>query len=90
MALIAVYLGEIDERKINRISYLFFEDIMSTLGRKINYDAVVNYAGNSFFEKSWDIITESNPMNKKQVDPKDKSGLSGLAQAFNSGKLKIK
>ena len=35
---------------------------MEELGRKLNYDAVVNYAGNSFCEKSWEMIMDSNPM----------------------------
>ena len=39
-----------------------FEDILEELGRKLNYDAIVNYAGNSFCEKSWDMIMDSNPM----------------------------
>ena len=44
------------------MSYVFFEDVLEQLGHKLNYDAVVNYAGNSFVEKSWDMIMDSNPM----------------------------
>ena len=44
------------------MSWLFFEEVLEELGRKLNYDAVVNYAGNSFVEKSWDMIMDSNPM----------------------------
>jgi len=44
------------------MSYIFFEEILEELGRKLNYDAVVNYAGNSFCEKSWEMIMDSNPM----------------------------
>lgn len=44
------------------MSYVLFEDVLEELGRKLNYDAVVNYAGNSFCEKSWDMIMDSNPM----------------------------
>lgn len=36
------------------------------LGHKLNYDAVVNYAGNAFCEKSWEMITESNPFHAKE------------------------
>ena len=45
------------------MSYLFFSDVLEELGHKLNYEAVVNYAGNSFVEKSWDMIMDSNPMN---------------------------
>ena len=58
----AAHLGVIDEDKINNMSYIFFEDVLEELGRKLNYDAIVNYAGNSFCEKSWDMIMDSNPM----------------------------
>lgn len=53
----------IDEEQIDNMSYVFFSDVLEELGHKLNYDAVVNYAGNSFVEKSWDMIMDSNPMN---------------------------
>ena len=43
------------------MSYLFFEDVIEELGHKLTYDAIVNYAGNAFCEKSWDMIVENNP-----------------------------
>lgn len=58
----ATHLGVIDEEQINNMSYIFFEEVLEELGRKLNYDAIVNYAGNSFCEKSWDMIMDSNPM----------------------------
>lgn len=58
----ATHLGVINEDEINNMSYVFFESILEELGRKLNYDAVVNYAGNSFCEKSWEMIMASNPM----------------------------
>ena len=44
------------------MSYLFFEDVLAELGHKLAYDAIVNYAGNSFAKDSWDMIQDSNPM----------------------------
>lgn len=58
----ATHLGVIDEEKINNMSYIFFEDVLSELGHKLTYDAVINYAGNSFVKDSWDMIMDSNPM----------------------------
>lgn len=88
MALVAVHLGEVDENKINDMSYLFLESILLALGKKLNYDAVVNYAGNSYFEKSWEVITENNPMNvKKTVN--DRTGIGSMIEAMNAGKIVI-
>lgn len=89
MALVAVHLGEVDEEKINNMSYLFLESVLTALGKKLNYDAVVNYAGNSYFEKSWEVITENNPMNVKKTVT-DKTGIGSMIEAMNSGKIVIK
>ncbi len=45
------------------MSYIFFEDILKEIGYKLTYTAIVNYAGNGFCEKSWDMISEHNPFN---------------------------
>ena len=44
------------------MSYVFFEDVLAELGHKLSYDAIVNYAGNSFCKDSWDMIVDANPM----------------------------
>lgn len=62
VALIATHLGIVDEQQIDNMSFLFFEDVLEQLGKKLTYDAIVNYAGNSFCEKSWDMIMENNPI----------------------------
>lgn len=62
--MVAVYLGEVDENKINDMSLPFFHSVLSSLGKRINYDAVVNYAGNSFAKDSWKLIQDANPMVK--------------------------
>lgn len=84
-----MYLGEVDERKINRMSYVFFESVLTSIGRRLNYDAVVNYAGNSYFEKSWEVISENNPMNLKKADAHDKSGLGNFAKNLKAGSIKM-
>lgn len=61
------------------MSLLFFESILMELGRKLRYDAVVNYAGNSFCEKSWDMICDANPM----IEEKDRK-MNSIAAFFNS------
>lgn len=62
--MIAVYLGETNEDNINNMSWPFFNDVLAALGKRVNYDAVVNYAGNAFAKDSWKMIQEANPMTK--------------------------
>lgn len=70
------------------MSYVFFEDVLEELGHKLTYDAIVNYAGNGFVEKSWDMINEHNPMNL--IKEKDKNAaLRSVADMFNSAKVKV-
>lgn len=44
------------------MSYVLFNDVLEQLGHKLNFEAIANYAGNSFMEKSWDMIMDANPM----------------------------
>lgn len=60
----AVYLGEVDEDRINNMSIVFFNDILAALGKRVNYDAISNYAGNSFAKDSWKMIQDANPLTK--------------------------
>lgn len=87
--MIAAHLGVVDEAQINDMSFVFFEDVLDALGHKLHYDAVVNYAGNGFCEKSWDIISESNPFNIKEERRKGGNAASGLAGFLNSSVIQI-
>lgn len=73
--MLAVYLGEVNEDKINNMSIPFFNTVMKSLGKKVNYDAVVNYAGNAFAKDSWKMIQEANPMYKP---PKISTGFMNI------------
>lgn len=70
------------------MSFLFFEDVLEELGHKLTYDAVVNYAGNSFCEKSWDIISDNNPLSIASGTKADKA-MSALADIFNGADIKV-
>lgn len=73
-----------DEEQINNMSYIFFEDVLEELGHKLTYDAIVNYAGNSFCEKSWDMITKSNPMTLTDSHSGENTeALKTMAKIFN-------
>lgn len=67
------------------MSYVFFQDVLKQLGRKLHYDAIVNYAGNSFAKKSWEMISEANPLKPAAPDGGTHSGaMQNLAAFFGS------
>lgn len=85
MSIVAVYLGQTDETKINDMSIPFFNNVLMALGKRVNYDAVVNYAGNSFAKDSWKLIQEANPFNKPK---KVSSGFLDLLSKATTVKAK--
>lgn len=85
MALIAAHLGIIDEDAILNMTFDWFNDVLEVLGEVVNYNAVVNYAGNSFCEKSWDMILDSNPMLKGQILTSDQRTWQNF---FNTAEIK--
>lgn len=84
----AVHLGIVDEDAILNMSWIFFSDILNSLGHKFRYDGIVNYAGNSNCEKAWEMIDDSNPLNMSKQNTQQGSG--GLAKLLNSGMIHIK
>ena len=84
--MVAVHLGVVDEEAINNMSIVFFEDVLEHLGQKLRYDAVVNYAGNSFCEKSWEMIMDQYPL----IDhSKDSRELTGIAKMIASAPIRV-
>lgn len=61
---------------------LFFENVLMELGKKLNYDAIVNYAGNGFCEKSWQMIQDAYPMGSGK-----KTGTSSIAAFFENATI---
>lgn len=66
MAIVAAHLGTVNEADIDNMSFVFFEDVLQELNYKLTYEAVSNYAGNGFCEKSWDLIMDHHPMILKE------------------------
>ena len=86
--MLAAHLGVIDEEQINNMSWVFFDDVLRELGYKLNYEAVVNYAGNAFCEKAWDMIDRSNPFNI--VDGRNGTqAMNNLAGFFGKSTIRI-
>lgn len=65
------------------MSLLFFEKVLEELGKKLSYDAIVNYAGNSFCSKSWEMIEKANPM----ISDSGKSGTNAVAAFFENATI---
>ena len=88
--MLAVHVGVLDEEIIWNMRYPFFNQCLIELGLKLNYAAVVNYAGNAFAEKSWEMITKANPM-KINLDEtnRESHGMNALTAFINSVGLKI-
>lgn len=62
--MIAAHLGEIDEDKINNMSIPFFNDVLSALGRRLNYESISNLYGNGFVRDAGKLIAEAHPLMK--------------------------
>lgn len=86
--MIAAHLGIVEEDKINDMSYIFFEDVLTELGYKLTYDAIANYAGNSFAENSWDMIMDNNPFNVGN-NQRTKRANSSIAEFLAGADVKI-
>lgn len=81
-----MHLGVVDEEAINDMSMLFFEDVLEELGKKLNYDAIVNYAGNSFAgESSWKMIQEAYPLGSGK-----KTGTASVAAFFDNATVVVR
>lgn len=85
--MIAAHLGVVDEEEINNMSYVFFNSVLEELGHKLSYDAIVNYAGNSFVEKSWDMIVDANPFNAGEERHMSNSQAKTFADFFSQARV---
>lgn len=73
------------------MSYVFFDDVLHELGHRLDYEAVVNYAGNSFCEKSWQMISDSNPFTIAENGAASNSKtIHSLADFFGKADIHIK
>lgn len=72
------------------MSYNLFQDILKELNYKLNYDAVVNFAGNSFCEKAWDMIQEGNPMLIKEGQSGGGKAMNDLVSLINKSNVKVR
>lgn len=66
------------------MSSVFFDDVLLAIGKRVDYEAVSNYAGNSFCKDSWKMIQDCNPLRKSGG-----SDMKGFVDLLNNGGLKM-
>ena len=72
----AAYLGCPEEERILSMSMPFFDKVLEYIGKYVRYEAMANYAGNSFFKDSFEIIRDQFPL--KQDTHENEHALSSL------------
>lgn len=77
-----MHLGEVDESKINNMAYIWFNLVLESLGKRLNFESISNLYGNSFAKDSAKIIQAANPLLKN--GGKKSGGIMALG-----GKIKI-
>ena len=70
------------------MSYDWFSDVLDVLGESINFSAIVNYAGNAFVEKSWDMILDNNPMLKGSMPTSEERQMAAFFDTSNARVIK--
>lgn len=66
------------------MSYPFFNEVLKELGYRLNYEAVINYAGNPYAEKAGEWIMDNNPM---MVESGNASGNRSLEKFLGGAKI---
>ena len=64
------------------MSYIWFEAVLESLGKRINYEGIVNLFGNAFAKDAAKLVAQANPLLKN--GGKKDTGIMGL-----TGKVKI-
>lgn len=62
VAAIAAHLGVVNEDEINNMSIPFFHNVLSAIGRRLNYESISNLYGNSFCKDAGKHIQDAYPL----------------------------
>lgn len=81
VAAIAAHLGVVNEDEINNMSMVFFQNVLTALGKKLNYESISNIYGNSFAKDAGKYVKEAYPLIKK-------SKMSDFAKMLNMAAVK--
>lgn len=81
-----VYTG-FTEEEIDNMSIPIFHEVLNQLGKRLNYEAVVNYAGNSFVQKSWEMIEQANPLRSSSEKNSSSSAMQNLVALLGGANM---
>lgn len=81
-----VYTG-FTEEEIDNMSIPIFHEVLNQLGKRLNYEAVVNYAGNSFVQKSWEMIEQANPLRSSSEKNSTSSAMQNLVALLGGANM---
>ena len=81
----ATHLGEVDEDKINEMSYIWFVLVLQALGKRLDYESIVNLLGNSFAKDAAKAVAAANPLKASNRG----TGGSGAMFAQMAGNIQV-
>lgn len=87
MCAVAAYLGCPHEEDVLNMSNLFFDGILDFIGRRLKYEAMANYAGNSYMKDAYKIIEDNYPL-KAISKAEESSGVGALFKGIKIMKVK--
>lgn len=86
MVILMVHIGYTEDQ-VDAMYYPTFQKVLGQLGRKLNYEAVVNYAGNSFVQKSWEMIEQANPLRSSSEKNSSSSAMQNLVALLGGANM---
>ena len=66
------------------MSIPFFNDVLTALGRRLNYESISNLYGNSFCKDASKYIQEANPLIKQKAIGNSFANIIGAAAVIKS------
>ena len=81
----ASHLGEVDEEKVNNMSYVWFNLVLQALGKRLDYESVINLMGNAFAKDAAKAVSAAYPLRAHERS----TGGSGVAFANMAANITI-
>lgn len=67
------------------MSFVFFKSVLKAIGRKLNYESVVNLYGNAFCKDAGKYISQANPLNPPRYISSAFAGMLAQATIIKTG-----
>ena len=79
-AAVAAHLGEVEEDKINNMSYVWFNLVLEALGKRLNYSSISNLYGNSFAKDAAKLVQQAYPLAKHNSSASNVGSMIGMTK----------